>query len=179
MGTRAPRTPARECCCVTLSGPDDQSFFMPSSGLHTSRALLLTFRVEDLSQRATYPGDPDASFTSYSKPTEENRCHQGVIQLRKMGQLFSCPEQVGVCCSWARVGGRSLDASFVTDGLCVSAQETIAVIERFGKFDRMAAPGFNCVQCYIGEKVSGTVSLRVRQLEVSICGERSVMSRAT
>jgi hypothetical protein len=34
-------------------------------------------------------------------------------------------------------------------------QETIAVIERFGKYNRMASPGFNCVHCYIGEAVSG------------------------
>jgi len=55
-----------------------------------------------------------------------------------MGVLFSCP-----------------------------AQETVAIVERFGRFNRLAYPGFNCVHCYVGEAVSGKVSLRVQQLDVN------------
>jgi regulator of protease activity HflC (stomatin/prohibitin superfamily) len=43
---------------------------------------------------------------------------------------------------------------------------SVALIERFGKFDRLASPGFNCVQCYCGETVAGKLSLRVQQLDV-------------
>lgn len=55
-------------------------------------------------------------------------------------------------------------------GLCVSCpeQSTVAIVERFGKFSRVAAPGFNCIQCWCGETVAGKLSLRVQQLDV-IC----------
>lgn len=45
-------------------------------------------------------------------------------------------------------------------------QATLGVIERFGKYDRIAQPGFNCVCCCIGDAVAGKVSLRVQQLDV-------------
>lgn len=54
-----------------------------------------------------------------------------------MGLIFSCPEQ-----------------------------ETVVLIERFGKFERVALPGFNCVHCYVGECAAGKLSLRVQQLDV-------------
>lgn len=48
---------------------------------------------------------------------------------------------------------------------CVD-QANLAVIERFGKFERIAQPGFNCVCCCLGQAVRGHVSLRVQQLDV-------------
>lgn len=44
-------------------------------------------------------------------------------------------------------------------------QQTVAVIERFGKFVRVANPGLNFKIPFI-ERISGKVSLRVRQLDV-------------
>jgi hypothetical protein len=40
------------------------------------------------------------------------------------------------------------------------------VIEQFGKYSRMAYPGFNCVLCCVGESVAGGLSTRVQQLNV-------------
>jgi len=54
-----------------------------------------------------------------------------------MGTIFACPEQ-----------------------------ETVSIIEQCGAFSRVAQPGFNCVHCYIGESVAGSLSLRVQQLDV-------------
>jgi regulator of protease activity HflC (stomatin/prohibitin superfamily) len=48
---------------------------------------------------------------------------------------------------------------------CVD-QANLAVIERFGKFDRIGHPGFNCVCCCLGESVRGMLSMRVQQLDV-------------
>eukprot|EP00894_Picocystis_sp_ML_P003959 jgi/Pico_ML_1/54476/g4817.t2 len=45
---------------------------------------------------------------------------------------------------------------------------TAGVVERFGKFSRVIYPGLNFLACCIGECVSGAVSLRVRQLDVTI-----------
>jgi regulator of protease activity HflC (stomatin/prohibitin superfamily) len=53
-------------------------------------------------------------------------------------------------------------------GLCFSCvnQQTVGVIQRFGKFARMAESGCNClIPCY--ESVDGFVSLRIQQLDVS------------
>jgi regulator of protease activity HflC (stomatin/prohibitin superfamily) len=47
------------------------------------------------------------------------------------------------------------------------AQQEIAVVERFGKFARIAGPGLN-VKIPIIDQVSGKVSLRVRQLDVKV-----------
>ena len=46
-------------------------------------------------------------------------------------------------------------------------QQTIAVVERFGRFSRIAEPGLNTKIPFI-EQISGTISLRLRQLEVEI-----------
>lgn len=48
---------------------------------------------------------------------------------------------------------------------CVD-QSSVEVIEQFGKFSRIAYPGFNTVWCCIGERVSGGLSLRIQQLDV-------------
>lgn len=45
-------------------------------------------------------------------------------------------------------------------------QSSVRVIEQFGKFSRIAYPGFNCVWCCIGEAVAGGLSLRIQQLDV-------------
>lgn len=47
---------------------------------------------------------------------------------------------------------------------CVD-QSSIQVIEQFGKYRRMAQPGFNCVCCCIGESVAGAMSLRIQQID--------------
>ena len=44
-------------------------------------------------------------------------------------------------------------------------QASIQVVEQFGKFSRMAHPGFNCVWCCIGEAVAGGMSLRIQQID--------------
>lgn len=44
-------------------------------------------------------------------------------------------------------------------------QSSIQVIEQFGKYRRMAQPGFNCVCCCIGEQVAGVMSLRIQQID--------------
>ncbi|BDA49038.1 Hypersensitive-induced response protein 1 [Coccomyxa sp. Obi] len=53
-------------------------------------------------------------------------------------------------------------------GLCYSCVDnaSVEVIERFGKFHRIAQPGYNCVCCCLGESVAGSLSLRVQQLDV-------------
>ncbi|EFN51252.1 hypothetical protein CHLNCDRAFT_33194 [Chlorella variabilis] len=48
---------------------------------------------------------------------------------------------------------------------CVD-QSSIEVIEQFGKFSRIAYPGFNTIWCCIGERVAGGLSLRIQQLDV-------------
>lgn len=48
---------------------------------------------------------------------------------------------------------------------CVN-QAHIGIIERWGKFDRIAEPGFNCVCCCLGDRKAGELSLRVQQLLV-------------
>ncbi|GAB4820180.1 hypothetical protein N2152v2_007226 [Parachlorella kessleri] len=49
--------------------------------------------------------------------------------------------------------------------VCVD-QSQVRVIEQFGKFSRIAFPGFNCVWCCLGESVAGGLSLRIQQLDV-------------
>jgi len=53
-------------------------------------------------------------------------------------------------------------------GLCCVAvpQSSVAMIERFGKFDREAQAGFNCICAICGEASAGEVSLRLQQLLV-------------
>ncbi|GIL90044.1 hypothetical protein Vretimale_18106 [Volvox reticuliferus] len=45
-------------------------------------------------------------------------------------------------------------------------QETVSIIETCGKFSHIAQPGCNFICCCCGSVVSGTLSLRVQQLDV-------------
>ncbi|EFJ47786.1 hypothetical protein VOLCADRAFT_81406 [Volvox carteri f. nagariensis] len=51
---------------------------------------------------------------------------------------------------------------------CVTCpeQETVAVVEKCGRFSHIALPGCNFVNCFCGVRVAGTMSLRVQQLDV-------------
>lgn len=54
-----------------------------------------------------------------------------------------------------------------SSGFYVVEQQTCAVIERFGKFVRIALPGLNIKIPFI-EKIQGRVSLRILQLDVKV-----------
>lgn len=45
------------------------------------------------------------------------------------------------------------------------------MIEQFGKFKRIAYPGFNCVCCCIGESIAGGMSLRIQQVSGDRAGD--------
>jgi len=51
-------------------------------------------------------------------------------------------------------------------------QADLGVIEKFGKFDRVATPGFNVVCCCLGQRVAGKLSLRIQQLDV-VCDTKT------
>ncbi len=55
----------------------------------------------------------------------------------------------------------------ILSGLFVVKQQTMAVVELFGKFQRIASPGLNFKIPFI-EQISGRVSLRVQQLDVIV-----------
>ena len=50
--------------------------------------------------------------------------------------------------------------------VCISTSE-VGVIETCGKYSRLASPGANFVCCCLGDCVSGRLSMRVQQLDVS------------
>lgn len=50
-------------------------------------------------------------------------------------------------------------------GLFTVSQQTVAIVERFGQFNRMARPGLN-IKIPFFEEVAGVVSLRLQQLDV-------------
>ena len=52
-------------------------------------------------------------------------------------------------------------------GLFTVEQQTSAVVERFGKFRRVAGPGLNLKVPFI-ERVAGRINLRVQQLDVTV-----------
>lgn len=53
-------------------------------------------------------------------------------------------------------------------GCCIAVpQNSVAMIEQFGRFDRTGTTGFNCLNPICGESLSGYVSLRVQQIAVS------------
>ncbi len=56
---------------------------------------------------------------------------------------------------------------FVYDGFFIVDQQTVAIIERLGKFNRAALPGFNIKLPFI-DKIKGRVSMRIQQLNVPI-----------
>lgn len=50
---------------------------------------------------------------------------------------------------------------------CVQVgQSTVAVKERFGKFEDVIDPGCHCLPWCLGYKVAGELSLRVQQINV-------------
>ncbi|KAK9814236.1 hypothetical protein WJX72_002691 [[Myrmecia] bisecta] len=51
---------------------------------------------------------------------------------------------------------------------CFTCPDTssVKIIEQCGRFNRVAEPGFNCVNCLLGESVAGGLSLRIQQLDV-------------
>lgn len=54
-------------------------------------------------------------------------------------------------------------------GSCYSCvdQGTVEIVERFGKFHRVAYPGFNCICCLLGEISAGRLNMRIQQLDVA------------
>ncbi len=58
-------------------------------------------------------------------------------------------------------------AVLVVSGLFTVKQQTIAIIERFGKFQSTKKPGLQ-LKIPLVDKVSGRVSLRVQQLDVIV-----------
>lgn len=52
-------------------------------------------------------------------------------------------------------------------GFFIVRQQNVSVIERFGKFLRVASPGFNFLIPFI-DTVAGSVNLRVQQLDVNV-----------
>jgi len=55
----------------------------------------------------------------------------------------------------------------LVDGFFVVRQQTSAVVERFGKFKRIASPGLNVKVPFI-DRIAGRISLRIQQLDVRI-----------
>jgi len=50
---------------------------------------------------------------------------------------------------------------------CVQVgQSTVAVKEKFGKYDEVLEPGCHCVPWFLGSKLAGHVTLRLQQLDV-------------
>jgi len=61
--------------------------------------------------------------------------------------------------------------------LCVHQNE-VGILQQCGRFRDARPPGFSFVPCCIGVTVAGTVSTRVRQLEVSAETKTKVCVRA-
>jgi hypothetical protein len=49
--------------------------------------------------------------------------------------------------------------------MCVE-QAKVGIVEKFGKYERIAEPGFQCVNWICGRRLAGYISLRVQQLDV-------------
>ena len=45
-------------------------------------------------------------------------------------------------------------------------QSTVAIKERFGKFDEVLEPGCHCLPWFLGSQMAGHLSLRLQQLDV-------------
>ena len=56
---------------------------------------------------------------------------------------------------------------FVASGLFTVRQQTAGIVERFGKFKRIAGAGLN-FKIPLIDRVAGRISLRVRQLDVKV-----------
>jgi len=53
-------------------------------------------------------------------------------------------------------------------GCCASvSQSKVGVVQRCGKFERLAQPGLNCLNPCQFESLAGTVNMRIRQLDVT------------
>ncbi|KIY92815.1 hypothetical protein MNEG_15148, partial [Monoraphidium neglectum] len=46
-------------------------------------------------------------------------------------------------------------------------QETVGIVEQWGRFSKVAESGCNCLNPFCGESVAGVLSLRVQQLDVT------------
>jgi len=57
--------------------------------------------------------------------------------------------------------------SFIASGLFVVKQQTAAIVERFGKFQRIASAGLN-FKIPIIDRISGRMNLRIQQLDVRV-----------
>ena len=68
---------------------------------------------------------------------------------------------------WIAVAAAVLALIFFRSAFFVVRQQTAAVIQRFGKFARVAHPGLN-LKIPLIEDIAGHVSLRVHQLEVKV-----------
>ena len=70
--------------------------------------------------------------------------------------------------SWAAIpASLLLVAAFLRGTLFVVHQQSVSVVERFGKFSRIARPGLNLKIPFM-ERVAGRANLRVQQLDVSV-----------
>ncbi|TYH24353.1 hypothetical protein ES288_A03G085500v1 [Gossypium darwinii] len=50
---------------------------------------------------------------------------------------------------------------------CVQVgQSTVAIKERFGRFEDVLEPGCHCLPCFLGSQLAGHLSLRLQQLDV-------------
>mmetsp|Transcript_21665 Transcript_21665/g.73655 ORF Transcript_21665/g.73655 Transcript_21665/m.73655 type:complete len:285 (+) Transcript_21665:85-939(+) len=51
--------------------------------------------------------------------------------------------------------------------VCVE-QGTVAIVERWGRYSKMADPGFHCLCCCLGDAIAGKLSMRIQQLDVAV-----------
>lgn len=65
------------------------------------------------------------------------------------------------------IGGGLLALALVSGSIVIVRQETVAIIERLGKFQKVARAGLNFKVPLI-DRVAGRVSLRVKELEVTV-----------
>ncbi|XP_057415500.1 hypersensitive-induced reaction 1 protein-like [Lotus japonicus] len=45
-------------------------------------------------------------------------------------------------------------------------QSTVAIKEKFGRFEEVLEPGFHCVPMFLGDRLAGHLSLRLQQLDI-------------
>ncbi|MEM7371339.1 MAG: SPFH domain-containing protein [Bacteroidota bacterium] len=63
--------------------------------------------------------------------------------------------------------GAALGLGFVRSGWVIVKQKQAVILERFGKFQRVASPGFH-FKIPIIDKVSGKINMKVQQLDVKV-----------
>jgi regulator of protease activity HflC (stomatin/prohibitin superfamily) len=69
--------------------------------------------------------------------------------------------------SWVVIALIIFGILLILDGLFIVRQQTSAIIERFGRFTRIAPAGLNVKIPFI-DRISGRLSLRIQQLDVKI-----------